>query len=225
LDIWSPRETQDLYACIEWAGTQPWCNGKVGLNGISYYAMNQWWVAALHPPHLAAMCVWEGAADYYRDVIRHGGIFCQFLTNLYPRAILRAQHGLGQRGFRSPVTGEWVSGPETLSEDELARNRVDVEAWMLAHPLDDAETRARSAAWEEVATPFLSAANWGGQGLHPRGNFEGFLRAAAPRKWLEVHGGAHWEEFYTDYGAELQKRFFGYFLKGEDTGWDKEPPV
>ena len=56
----SPRETQDLYDCIEWAGAQPWCNGKVGLNGISYYAMNQWQVAALQPPHLAAICVWEG---------------------------------------------------------------------------------------------------------------------------------------------------------------------
>ena len=39
---------------------QPWSNGKVGLNGISYYAMNQWQVAALQPPHLAAMCVVGG---------------------------------------------------------------------------------------------------------------------------------------------------------------------
>ena len=38
-------------------------NGKVGLNGISYYAINQWHVAALQPPHLAAMVPWEGAAD------------------------------------------------------------------------------------------------------------------------------------------------------------------
>ncbi len=225
LDIWSPRETQDLYACIEWAGTQPWSSGKVGLNGISYFAMNQWWVAALHPPHLAAMCAWEGAADYYREVIRHGGIFSQFLPNLYPRAVLRAQHGLGKRGFRSPVTGELVSGPETIPEEVLAENRVDVEKWILSHPLDDEETRSRSAAWDAVTTPFLSAANWGGQGLHPRGNFEGFVRAAAEQKWLEVHGGAHWEEFYSDYGMRLQKRFFGHFLKGENTGWDQQPPV
>ena len=46
LDRFSPRETQDFYECIEWAGTQPWSNGKVGLNGISYYGMNQWHVAA-----------------------------------------------------------------------------------------------------------------------------------------------------------------------------------
>ena len=35
-------------------------SGKVGLNGISYYARNQWRAAALQPPHLAAICVWEG---------------------------------------------------------------------------------------------------------------------------------------------------------------------
>src|SRR5215510_5693725 len=74
IDVWSPREAQDLYACIEWAAAQPWSSGKVGLSGISYYAMNQWQVAALEPPHLAAMCAWEGAADWYRDSTHHGGI-------------------------------------------------------------------------------------------------------------------------------------------------------
>ena len=38
LDVYSPRENLDYYHCIEWAGTQPWSNGKVGLLGISYYA-------------------------------------------------------------------------------------------------------------------------------------------------------------------------------------------
>ena len=75
LDIWSAREAQDLYHCIEWAAAQPWSNGKIGLNGISYYAMNQWQVAALEPPHLAAICIWEGAADYYRDLSHHGEPF------------------------------------------------------------------------------------------------------------------------------------------------------
>jgi predicted acyl esterase len=71
----------------------------------------------------------------------------------------------------------------------------------------------------------LSAGNWGGQGLHPRGNFEGFVNAASEQKWLEVHGIEHWTHFYTDYGVELQRRFFDYFLKGEDNGWDKQPKV
>jgi uncharacterized protein len=71
----------------------------------------------------------------------------------------------------------------------------------------------------------LSAANWGGQGLHLRGNIEGFVRAGSTQKWLEVHGGAHWAQFYTDYGVGLQKRFFGHFLKGAETGWSGQARV
>ena len=63
LDIFSAQETRDYYECIEWAGAREWSNGKVGLLGISYYAVNQWKVAALRPPHLAAICPWEGASD------------------------------------------------------------------------------------------------------------------------------------------------------------------
>jgi len=53
--------------------TQPWSSGKVGLNGITFYGMNQRHVATLQPPHLAAMCIREGSADWYRDMTRHGG--------------------------------------------------------------------------------------------------------------------------------------------------------
>jgi predicted acyl esterase len=136
-----------------------------------------------------------------------------------------AQHGRGERGPRSRVTGELVCGPETLSEEELARNRGDMWAGVLAHPLVDDYYRERTADLSKVTVPLLSAANWGGQGLHPRGNFEGFMRAASKQKWLEVHGGSHWAPFYTDYGVKLQKRFFDYFLKGIDNGWDKQPRV
>src|SRR5919198_5318489 len=226
LDVWSPRETQDLYQCIAWAGTQRWSSGKVGINGISYYAMNQWQGAPPRPPHLAAICVWEGAADYYRDLSHHGGILCTFGRPWFPRQVVAVQYGRGTRGYRSRMTGDWVSGPLTLSEEELGANRRDFYEDCCKHPLASADYwRSRLPDWSRVTVPLLSAANWGGQGLHPRGNFEGFVRAASPEKWLEVHGGEHWTHFYTDYGVRLQKRFFGHFLKGEDTGWRRQPPV
>jgi predicted acyl esterase len=225
MEVWSPREIKDFHDCIEWAGVQPWSNGKVGLSGISYYAMNQWQVAATQPKHLAAMCPWEGSADFYRDVYRHGGIVNMMPLRWYPRQVLSVQHGVGERGKKSLVTGELVAGPETLPDAELAKNRNDLEASVLAHPLDDEFYKSRSPDWSKVVTPFLSANNWGGQGLHPRGNNEGFMRAAAKDKWLECHGLGHWPHFYTDYGRLLQKKFFDYFLKGEKNGWDKQPKV
>jgi uncharacterized protein len=225
IDHFSPRETKDFYNCIEWAGEAPWSNGKVGLAGISYYGINQWHVASLQPPHLAAMCIWEGAADWYRDMTHHGGILSTFWANWYDMQVKTVQYGAGERGKRSRVHGDLVCGPETLSEVVLAANRVDFGDAIRAHPLDDNYHYERSPDWSKITAPFFSAANWGGQGLHPRGNFEGFVRAASKKKWLEAHGIEHWTHFYTDYGRHQQKRFFDYFLHGKDTSWTKQPKV
>jgi predicted acyl esterase len=225
IDHFSPREAKDFYNCIEWAGVQPWSSGKVGLNGISYYGINQWHVASLQPPHLAAICVWEGSADWYRDMTHHGGILSTFWENWYDMQVKTVQYGAGERGGRSRVHGELVCGPETLSEEELKKNRCDFGADIAAHPLDDQYHRDRSPIWSKVTVPIFSAANWGGQGLHPRGNFEGFVRAASKQKWLEAHGIEHWTHFYTDYGREQQLKFFDYFLHGKDSGWSKQPRV
>ncbi|MDG2320950.1 MAG: CocE/NonD family hydrolase [Rhodospirillaceae bacterium] len=221
----SPRETTDFEQCIEWAGTQAWSNGKVGLNGVSYFGINQWQVASRQPKHLAAMCIWEGAADWYRDMTHHGGILSTFWANWSDMQVKTVQYGLGERGPKSVVTGELVCGDETLPEDEMAQNRCDFGEEIRSHPLDDAYHRERSADWSKITTPMLTAANWGGQGLHLRGNFEGYVRAASKNKWLEAHGLEHWTEFYTAYGIELQKQFFGHFLKGENTGWENRPKV
>jgi uncharacterized protein len=225
LDPFSPRETSDLAACIEWAASQSWSSGRVGLNGISYYAMNQWHVAGHRPRGLTAMCAWEGASDWYRDAARHGGILCTFFGNWYEMQVTTVQNGLGSRGPVSPVTGEEACGPETLSDEELAERRADFAADVARFELDSDYHRARSGDWERIDVPLLSAGNWGGHGLHLRGNVEGYVRSASRRKWLELHGLEHWTHFYTDYGVRLQKRFFGYFLKGEDTGWDSQPRV
>jgi predicted acyl esterase len=226
IDHFSPRETRDFHDCIEWAAAQPWCNGKVGLSGVSYFGINQWHVAGLQPPHLAAMCIWEGAADWYRDMTHHGGILSTFWANWYDMQVKTVQHGLGERGPRNRANPALaVCGDETLCDARLAGNRSSFGDEILAHPLDDAWHRERSAHWERITVPFLSAGNWGGQGLHLRGNTEAFLRAASPQKWLEMHGLEHWTHFYTDYGLAIQKRFFGHFLKGERTGWEDEPPV
>ncbi len=96
-----PARLSDYSECIEWAGTQPWSNGKVGLLGISYYAMNQWQVAALQPPHLAAICPWEGATILpgiqpprrHPQHLRAAGIPIQVST---------VQHGVGDRGRTQP---------------------------------------------------------------------------------------------------------------------------
>jgi predicted acyl esterase len=187
--------------------------------------MNQWLVASLQPPHLCAMIPWEGAADCYRDYARHGGIVSNaFIEAWYSRQVLSVQHGK-KNTHQDVWLGESASGPEILSEEELAANETHPLQGILDHPLDDQFYRERSPDWSKVTVPFLSAASWAGFGLHPRGNFEAFTQAASTHKWLEGHPGKHEEWFYLDEPIAMQKRFLDHFLKGIDNGWDRESSV
>ena len=121
----SNAEAVDFYDAIEWAAAQPWSSGKVGLIGISYLSIKQWQVAALQPPHLAAICPWEGGCDLYRDWSHHGGIFSSlFPTAWWPRQVLPNQHGNGATHHRDRDTGATTTG-SALSQDLLRSNRAD----------------------------------------------------------------------------------------------------
>ena len=226
IDPFSPRETKDFYDCIEWAGVQPWSTGKVGLNGISYYATNQWYVASLQPPHLAAMCVWEGCGRFLprHDASRRHRL--HLLGELVRHAGQdRAARRSAKKAAAAACTANWCAGRRRSRKNSSPRTAPISAA--TSWPIRSTTNihRDRSPVWDKVTAPLFSAANWGGQGLHPRGNFEGFVRAASKQKWLEAHGIEHWTHFYTDYGREQQLRFFDYFLHGKTDGWSKQPKV
>jgi predicted acyl esterase len=71
----------------------------------------------------------------------------------------------------------------------------------------------------------LSVGNWGGAGLHLRGNIEGYLSVKSKQKWLRMHAGDHFSPFYREEALAMQQRFFDRFLKGSSNGWDDEPPI
>ena len=117
------------------------------MSGISYYAMNQYQVAALQPPSLHAICAWRvPEITIAMPPITAASSRSSSPTGI-PRAAMTMQHGVGERGMRSAVTGELVAGPETLSPEALARNRSDIVQRALEHPLDDAYHRERSPDW------------------------------------------------------------------------------
>lgn len=108
-------EAEDYYDAVEWAGTQKWSNGKVAVMGVSYFAMNAWRVAALNPPHLAAIIPWEGAFDLYRDVNRHGGIRSNTFTQGWAANVAR----------HTQEPTRQVPYPE-LYDERVARNNPDL---------------------------------------------------------------------------------------------------
>jgi len=203
---WSRAEAVDFYDAIEWAATQPWCSGKVGLIGISYYAMNQWFVANLAPPSLAAIIPWEGAADLYRDALYHGGLLSMFMTNWFTAH--RMHHLLGR-----------------ASRAEPDRWQIDTMYRWLHESLDSGALRDAQAQWDKITVPIFTVGNWSGMALHLRGNTEAFMRAASRHKKLRIHAGSHVHPFYTENGRADQIRFFDYWLKGIDNGVMNEPPV
>ena len=226
LDANSPAEFRDFYDAIVWAGAQSWCNGKIGLLGISYYAAGQWAIAAQRPPHLAALLPWQGTPDFFRDRTRSDGIYSAgFLGRWWQRTVLRNQHGNAESPLHDIDTGERNTGPAALSPAELAANREDYLANVLAHPILDDWYRERSPDLAQVELPTLAVANWGGLALHLRGTIAGWLGIGSREKWLKVQSGPYFITFLLPETVAMQRRFFDRYLKGIDNGWEKEPRV
>jgi len=191
----SPEEAQDVYDLVEWAGTQPWSNGKVGLLGVSYLACVQWSAAAAQPPHLAAIIPWEGWSDFYCEVITHGGI--------------------PETSFWAYLPSRW--GRSKTQVEDLKRETEE-------HPLFDSFWQSKAADLSRITVPAYVVASWTDQGLHTRGTLEGFKRMSSKQKWLEVHGRKKWAYFYEPGSVKRQQAFFDCFLKGienEVPAWPK----
>jgi putative CocE/NonD family hydrolase len=203
---WSLAESIDFYDAIEWAAAQPWCNGNVGLSGISYFAINQWFVANHQPPSLKAIIPWEGFADIYRDALFHGGILSVFMSNWFTAHLMH--HTVGRASQQVP--NAWATNT--------------LHFW-LSNNLDSGAFRGAQAQWDKITVPLLTVGNWSGMALHLRGNTEAFMRAASKHKKLRIQAGTHVHPFYTEEGRQDQLRFFDYWLKGIDNGVMAEPPV
>ena len=192
----SPEEARDYYDLIEWAGTQPWSSGKVGLSGVSYLTSSQWRVAELNPPHLAAINPWEGWADTYREVARHGGI--------------------PETTFWPYIGPRWSVGTGRI-EDLLAETKE--------HPLFDDFWASKAATFNGIKVPAYIVASWTDQGMHTRGTLEGFKRISSKQKWLEVHGRKKWAQYYEPACVQRQLEFFDHYLRGVANGVPNWPKV
>ena len=107
-NYFSPREAKDGYDTVEFLGTQPWSNGKVGMSGGSYLGITQYLTAEQDPPHLAAIVPDEALADVYNDAAYPGGILslsfdAQYLAVQGDRAVVPVGHlACPQQGSAAP---------------------------------------------------------------------------------------------------------------------------
>ncbi len=195
-DLLSAQEGLDGHDLVEWAASQPWSNGRVGMTGVSYLAIVQWRTAATRPPHLCAINPWEGFTDAYHDFAYPGGVREDGFITLWT-AILRSQR-------RSPVA---------LRREQL--RRPDRDDWWAS----------RAADLSAIEVPALVCGSFSDHNLHSAGSFAGYLGISSPLKWLYTHRGPKWAVYYSPEALETQRRFFDHFVRDGRTDTLDEPRV
>ena len=72
-DEYLQQELDDGIAVIQWLELQPWCNGKVGIMGISWGGFNGLQLAAMQPPQLKAIITASSTDDRFADDVHQMG--------------------------------------------------------------------------------------------------------------------------------------------------------
>ncbi|WP_129782386.1 CocE/NonD family hydrolase [Peristeroidobacter soli] len=233
-------EVADGYDAQQWAGSQPWSSGKVGMLGGSYLASAQWLSAHLRAPALVAIAPRMTPYNYYKDVAYPGGALS--LSSRIDWAALMAGHTNQTRNY------DWNRVlrhlPLTTMDRALGRDMPHWRDW-IAHPSYDSFWKALDveSRASEMDVPAYSIAGW--YDVFLRGNLTSFAdmrtkaRSERARKNQKLIIGP-WPhaEFPTqklgdlDFGADsvvkfetLHQRWFDYWLKGENTGVTSEAPV
>ena len=231
---------QDAYDFIEWVAAQPWCDGNVGMIGISYFGSMQVLAAAERPPHLKAIFVSGGHYDFY-ETTYHGGIMW-----FMPRAAREGRGGDSGWAFTDRVKSRML---ETCTPEFVARRVAerladpDVAAWPnLVHTLHyptnheawfDIVTNELSGDWYEERNPVALAPNIDipvylqldqGRGWTLDGTIELYHRLKGPKK-LDI--GPYPPMQSRPFIEEHDKmfRWYDYWIKGIDNGIMDEPAV
>ena len=235
----SPSEQRDVADTIEWVAAQSWCDGQVGMVGMSYFAAIQYLAAAQHPPHLKAIFPYLGFTDLYRHFASHGGAFHAGLFAPYSAFVGATQKvslpPLMRHLLSYVLDRKWVQKKITrfffTHEEKLPQQLRPEESWMrhfatfaFDEPYDGPFYWEKSA-WpllDRIQIPVCIGTNWGNPGLHLRGAFEAWQGIHAPKKLFIGPPDPRWP--WSNYHEELLA-WYDYYLKGIETGVADVPAV
>lgn len=239
VESFSPSEQRDVADVIEWAATQPWCDGNIGMVGMSYFAAIQYLVAAQQPAHLKAIFPYLGFTDLYRHFVSRGGTFHSDFFATYYTFVGATQkvslastirHGLGYLFNRSWVQS-FIMRLFFLNRTKMPARLHPEESWVRSfaalafdEPYDGPFYHEKSA-WpilNRIQIPVCIGTNWGNPGLHMKGAFQAWHGIDAPKKLFIGPLDSKWP--WANYQQELLA-WYDYYLKGIDTGVEEQPPV
>jgi len=228
----------DSYDLIEWIAQQPWCDGNVGMVGISGFGAEQFFVARQNPPHLKAIFPFDPRGAYGRmGSFREeypGGVLHLFR---YLIMHFSAMHGTKGKPGTLPAEREawWreaMRNPDykmyPYIYNVLTQKGQHMPPYfdLLIDPYDseDIVTEAEKS-FEKITVPTYTGSGWYAYTYktHLNGAQNYFEKIPAPKK-LTFAGPAHLERpFHALHGEIL--RWHDHWLKNIDTGIMNEPPV
>lgn len=221
-DLFQPAS--DGYEVVEWAGTQGWSSGHVGMFGFSGPGISQLLTAATKPPHLDAITPNEVTTDIYRDVAFPGGImnpvFSGFWTLAYHPAISALGAQAAAQGDDECLRNMAGRNPAKLGQDflTLAQHPYDDEVWAKYDP---------GTTLADIDIPVLSCGAWQDDQVssHAMGDFPNQLKAATT--WMVLTNGHHGtcDDYASSPFQDLIVRFFDRYVKGTSNGFEQGPHV
>ncbi len=248
---WEPfrNDIEDGYDTIEWAATQPWSNGKVGMQGGSYLGHVQWRAAMSLPPHLVTIFPMVASTSLYHNwMTLNGGWRLSFNFGWGP---VRQE----SRIMQNPGPHTMEGGPEGLSfakllwhlplndMQELAGRHAQFYRDWIRHPDYDDYWKVLNAeeVFDKIPIPVYTLGGWfdifsqgtlhGYEGMSHRGS----TAVARQKSHMIIGPWGHGPSRVIgeiDFGVEaninahaVELRWYDYWLQGIDTGIENEPPV
>ena len=222
----------DSYDLIEWIAAQPWCDGNVGMVGISGFGAEQFMAAKLQPPHLKAIFPFDprgayGDAGGFRDEYPGGVIHLfRFLLQVYasahqqkgqPKALPPEREKLWQEAIANP---DFKMYPHVYNVLALKGQHFPAYFDILIDPYDKEEAVKKSEAeFSKINIPTYTGSGWYGYTYktHLVGAQNWFRNIDAPDKKLLLAGPAHLDRPFKAFHNEML-RWYDQWLKGIDTG-------
>jgi predicted acyl esterase len=226
----SPREKRDTYEIIEWIAGQPWCDGNVGMHGVSYFGVAAQNVVSLRPPHLKAIFAPCCVTDFYRDFYYHGGIavhgffsmLAKIISNPRPAGDWYRQK-FGDKKYKEAIA-------EALKDEDICAVPNFLETLQrgsgvdqILNYLDGEYWREKNVDYSHSEVPAYLGGCWGQYFGNLPGNLRSWENWKGSKK-MAVGPPVYLDRPLFQYAYE-SLRWFDYWLKGMENGIMEGPPI
>jgi predicted acyl esterase len=209
---YSETEQVDGAQIIDWLAHQPWSNGNVGMFGISWGGFTALQMAMRHPPALKAIVAVHATAELFHDDVHY----------------VDGMAHIDEFELNMDMAQGWAGAPDYSLDEKTLGPRFDTPPWSLLylkHQHDGPFWRDRVRPLSEITTPSFLI---GGLQDGYRDNVADMLmKSKASIKAIVGPWNHSWPND-ADFGPQIEwrdqaVRWFDHWLKGRDTGVERDP--